>query len=83
MSDPPTQDASVDPWAQLPACEVFWRDRYDWLKSIGFTLRPRYKPDWIPSWTNTDILHIRFEDSVEILVRIFPFFHIVAQVHSP
>ncbi|KAJ3826605.1 hypothetical protein EV361DRAFT_585149 [Lentinula raphanica] len=25
--------------------EIFWRDHYDWLKSKGYLLRPRYHPD--------------------------------------
>ncbi|KAH8107733.1 kinase-like domain-containing protein [Cristinia sonorae] len=30
--------------------EVFWRDHQPWLEQKGYRLRPRYKPDWIPSW---------------------------------
>ncbi|KAG6836479.1 hypothetical protein H0H93_007648 [Arthromyces matolae] len=30
--------------------ECFWRDHYDFLKAHGYTLRQRYKPDWVPSW---------------------------------
>ncbi|KAF8200026.1 kinase-like domain-containing protein, partial [Mycena galopus ATCC 62051] len=31
--------------------EDYWRDHHDWLKTSGYLLRPRYHPDWIPSWT--------------------------------
>ena len=30
--------------------ERFWVDLQPWLKSCGFTLRDRYRPDWIASW---------------------------------
>ncbi|KAJ7450494.1 hypothetical protein B0H11DRAFT_2331022 [Mycena galericulata] len=32
--------------------EPFWHDHYKWLKELGYLLRPRYKPDWVPSWLN-------------------------------
>ncbi|KAJ6465544.1 hypothetical protein C8R47DRAFT_1056929 [Mycena vitilis] len=31
--------------------EVFWRDLQPWLQECGFTLRPRFRRDWVPSWT--------------------------------
>jgi hypothetical protein len=34
----------------LVTTEFFWRDHYTWLKERGYTLRPRYAPDWVPSW---------------------------------
>jgi len=30
--------------------EAWWRDRQPWLQDNGYILRPRYRPDWIPSW---------------------------------
>lgn len=30
--------------------ERFWVDLQPWLKSLGYTLRDRYKPDWMASW---------------------------------
>ncbi|KAJ7475413.1 kinase-like domain-containing protein [Mycena galericulata] len=30
--------------------EPFWHDHCDWLKERGYLLRPRYRPDWVPSW---------------------------------
>ncbi|KAJ7267694.1 kinase-like domain-containing protein [Mycena haematopus] len=35
----------------LTGGEVYWRDHHDWLKESGYVLRPRFRPDWIPSWT--------------------------------
>ncbi|KAI0351975.1 kinase-like protein [Trametes cingulata] len=37
----------------LPS-EVLWRDRHRWLRDHGYDLRPRYSPDWEPSWINTN-----------------------------
>ena len=30
--------------------EQWWAARWLWLKERGYTLRPRYHPDWKPSW---------------------------------
>src|SRR6266702_8576888 len=30
--------------------EVWWRDHYEDIKSCGYQLSPRYKPEWVPSW---------------------------------
>jgi hypothetical protein len=30
--------------------EIWWRDRYRDLEAHGYQLRPRYHPDWQPSW---------------------------------
>ncbi|KAG6827025.1 hypothetical protein H0H92_013507 [Tricholoma furcatifolium] len=38
---------------ELTTIEVFWRKHYQLFKDRGYTLRPRYRPDWIPSWWNT------------------------------
>ena len=35
----------------LPS-ELFWRDQFDWLLQSGYELRPRYRPNWVPSWLN-------------------------------
>ncbi|KAJ8588515.1 hypothetical protein M405DRAFT_882102 [Rhizopogon salebrosus TDB-379] len=34
----------------LSASEVWWCQQYQWLKARGYLLRPRYAPEWIPSW---------------------------------
>ena len=49
--------------------ELFWRDQFDWLLRSGYEHRPRYGPDWAPSWLNeTDDLKILdAEDSWEQL----------------
>ncbi|KAJ3776849.1 kinase-like domain-containing protein [Lentinula raphanica] len=49
--------------------EVFWRDHYEWLKNKGYLLRPRYHPDWVPSWSESTLFPYRFEDSrIQILI---------------
>lgn len=42
--------------------EVFWRDHYVWLKQTGYLLRPRYNPEWIPSWKGTTESYLLCED---------------------
>lgn len=37
--------------AVLSELEIPWRDRQPFLQSRGYTLRPRYRPGWVASWT--------------------------------
>ncbi|KAG1753331.1 kinase-like domain-containing protein [Suillus lakei] len=30
--------------------ETWWSQQYQWLRGQGYLLRPRYAPDWVPSW---------------------------------
>ncbi|KAJ7593381.1 kinase-like domain-containing protein [Mycena floridula] len=46
----------------LLTSEIFWREHYAWLASQGYTLRSRYDPDWIPSWTGTNGWWFAYED---------------------
>ncbi|KAF4621102.1 hypothetical protein D9613_000140 [Agrocybe pediades] len=49
--------------------EVYWRDRFDWLYQCGYELRPRYHPDWVPSWVEDPTLAAKkylCEDAVQI-----------------
>ena len=43
--------------------EHYWRDRFLWLKEHGYTLRPRYSPDWKPSWVGTNKNRMDCEDN--------------------
>lgn len=49
-------DGSVDPISpnlydgELNDDEIWWRDHQVWLQERGYMLRPRYRPDWVPSW---------------------------------
>ncbi|KAI0629616.1 kinase-like domain-containing protein [Trametes polyzona] len=51
----------------LSSAELAWQARYDYLKERGYLLRPRYSPDWKPSWLNTNNDPIFCEDSVMLL----------------
>ncbi|KAF6743542.1 hypothetical protein DFP72DRAFT_827633 [Ephemerocybe angulata] len=49
--------------ANLSSGEVYWRDHYIWLKQSGYALKPRFNPDWVPSWTGKNIDPNDCEDS--------------------
>lgn len=49
--------------------EQFWCDRYHDLLTRGYQLRPRYHPDWKPSWIGTRADPIFCEDSITLVVR--------------
>ena len=51
----------------LPA-EVYWRDRYFFLVEHGYTLRPRYHPEWTPSWIGTNLEPMFCEDYIILMV---------------
>ncbi|KAJ7172965.1 hypothetical protein C8R43DRAFT_874124 [Mycena crocata] len=36
--------------SELRSGEVFWVENQPFLLSVGYKLRPRYDPSWIPSW---------------------------------
>jgi hypothetical protein len=47
---------------RLMESELYWRDRYVWLQSIGYRLHRRYEPDWVPSWIGTKNISVFSED---------------------
>ena len=47
---------------QLTESELWWSKHYTWLKDNGYILRPRYAPDWTPSWRGTKKNRIMCED---------------------
>ena len=49
--------------------ELFWVKHYTWLEERGYRLRPRYKPDWSPSWWVTETPADEAEDGRLPLVR--------------
>ncbi|KAJ8585340.1 hypothetical protein M405DRAFT_875344 [Rhizopogon salebrosus TDB-379] len=51
--------------SHLSEYEIWWRDHYNFLKEKGYTLRSRYSPDWVPSWTNTNKVDINCEDGIK------------------
>ncbi|KAK7681804.1 hypothetical protein QCA50_015151 [Cerrena zonata] len=46
--------------------EVFWRDHQVWLAERGYMLRPRYRPDWVPSWKGTGERWQEHEDGLQL-----------------
>ncbi|KAI0669510.1 kinase-like domain-containing protein [Trametes maxima] len=48
----------------LVPSEVFWRERQQFLLDHGYILRPRYRPDWRPSWLGTNLRPTFCEDSI-------------------
>jgi hypothetical protein len=48
--------------------EKRWVSLQPYLLSKGYELRPRYRPDWVPSWTLTGADPDDCEDSLNSLV---------------
>lgn len=48
--------------------EFFWRTHYDWFKSQGYQIRPRFAPDWVPSWKGTNKDETECEDGLMLFV---------------
>ena len=57
------------PPEELDPREVWWRDRYKTLSDHGYLLRPRYSPQWVPSWKTLNKNWKDCEDSKRIEVR--------------
>ncbi|KAI0824583.1 kinase-like protein [Trametes gibbosa] len=49
------------------SAEIFWQRRYCFLRDHGYIMRPRYEPEWKPSWIGTGIHPAYCEDSVMLL----------------
>lgn len=72
--------AQVAKWARetregeydLRSDETFWRDIHSYLVERSYTLRPRFRPGWTPSWLGTDINPDDCEDSLQTMVRNLP-----------
>ncbi|TFK92741.1 hypothetical protein K466DRAFT_480048 [Polyporus arcularius HHB13444] len=62
MSDPRDEDEAAHEPGSLYSHEIFWRDHQAWLEERGYMLRPRYRPDWVPSWKGTKDDPRRHED---------------------
>ena len=48
----------------LDGGEAFWRENYQFLLDHGYQLRPRYSPNWVPSWIGTNKDHRYCEDGI-------------------
>ncbi|KAJ3551172.1 hypothetical protein NM688_g4864 [Phlebia brevispora] len=54
-------------YGRLKEHELWWRDHQPWLKERGYQLRPRYHPDWKPSWEVENVDRFRSEDAISTL----------------
>ena len=62
---------------QLTLFEAEWRDLYFFLESHGYRLRPRYHPDWEPSWKRKNIEFYEAEDYIQFPVGAITLWDIV------
>ena len=53
---------------ELDPREVWWRDRYKQLSNHGYLLRPRYSPQWVPSWKASNRDWTDSEDGKRLVV---------------
>jgi hypothetical protein len=60
---------SSGPDKRTPA-ENRWVSYQPYLLSKGYNLRPRYRPDWVPSWKGTGRSPYDCEDRGDTLVSI-------------
>jgi hypothetical protein len=54
----------------LFSSETWWRDCYRGIEEHGYKLRPRYHPDWQPSWKTSGRDFFVTEDGQASLVGI-------------
>jgi len=54
----------------LHRSEKWWRDNYYDPKTFGYDLRPRYHPDWVPSWKMSGKDFHIVEDGQPALVNV-------------
>jgi len=52
--------------------EKKWRDRHEMLDKEGYTLRPRLRPGWTPSWLQSGKSPLECEDGEPLPVSISP-----------
>jgi hypothetical protein len=57
----------------LVMTEYWWRDRYDEIAEHGFKLRPRYHPQWQPSWLKSGKNFYTVEDGQPTIVCVAEF----------
>jgi hypothetical protein len=55
---------------EIGAHETWWVERQEALELAGYMLRPRYHPNWKPSWAGTNKFHFRCEDGLSQTVSV-------------
>ncbi|KAJ3551174.1 hypothetical protein NM688_g4866 [Phlebia brevispora] len=68
-SEAPASVRVADTYAELDPHEIWWRDHQVWLAERGYMLRPRYHPDWRPSWVAQNIEPDDCEDAIPTLYK--------------
>ncbi|EPT01456.1 hypothetical protein FOMPIDRAFT_1120609 [Fomitopsis schrenkii] len=63
LSSPPKRTTD-EIYSTLSIWEGPWRNKQRFLQSRGYMLRPRYHPDWIPSWRTSDASPFYAEDGI-------------------
>ncbi|EJF57672.1 hypothetical protein DICSQDRAFT_91991 [Dichomitus squalens LYAD-421 SS1] len=62
----PSESAPTEPPPPAPGHlserEIWWRDHQVWLRERGYMLRPRYRPEWVPSWSSGQRQYYECED---------------------
>ncbi|EGO02260.1 hypothetical protein SERLA73DRAFT_86540 [Serpula lacrymans var. lacrymans S7.3] len=62
------EEATRNGQYDLNRSEQVWRDLQPTIKEQGYQLRPRYQPDWIPSWLGTNLDPMFCEDAIRPIV---------------
>lgn len=65
----PAHRQALNSGGVLGPSEHFWISHFAWLKDQGYQLRPRYSPDWVPSWTENNSIYYKNEDGLRLRVR--------------
>ncbi|KAJ7661728.1 kinase-like domain-containing protein [Mycena rosella] len=64
----PEEDYDAGQYTHLRSTEeAFWVDHQPFLLAQGYQLRPRYRPDWVPSWSLTPNRDNQYEDSLDLI----------------
>jgi hypothetical protein len=55
----------------LNELETWWVERQEALEAVGYMLRPRYRPGWIPSWRGTNKFYLNVEDGPSVAASTY------------
>lgn len=68
-AQPSPSNSRRDGLTKLTERELFWRDHYNWLKTQGYLLRPRYHPDWDPKWKDQPAI-VQFVQEDAVIIKV-------------